>query len=145
MGEIDFLNLEFSKAIVDVVKKMRKKMDEFLKKYGLTHFHALYVLELFKFGTLTMGELTDNIGVDKANTSRVVKDLIEKGYAEKIGEADRKFSLKLTRTGKKMAQDFKTRIDNLMEGALAGFSERDKGDLRRTMKKLIAGLKEVCA
>lgn len=145
MSEIDFLNLEFSKAIVDVVKKMRKKMDEFLKKYGLTHFHALYVLELFKFGTLTMGELTDNIGVDKANTSRVVKDLIDKGYAEKIGEADRKFSLKLTRSGKKMAQDFKTRIDNLMEGVLAGFSDRDKDNLRRTMKKLIAGLKDVCA
>ncbi len=144
MSEIDYLNLEFSKALVDVVKKMRKKMDEVLKKFGLTHFHALYVLELFKSGELTMGELTENIGVDKANTSRVIKDLLEKGYAEKVGEADRKFAIKLSRLGKKMAQDFKNRIDNLMESALSQFSEREKNNLHKTLKKLIDGLNEVC-
>ena len=144
MDEIECLNLEFSKALVDVVKKMRKKMDEYLKKFELTHFHALYVLELFKQNELTMGELTDNLGVDKANTSRVVKDLIEKGYIEKVGEADRKFAVKLSKSGKKMAQDFKNRIDNLMEGALSQFSEREKTSLHKTLKKLIDGLNEVC-
>ena len=144
MNEIEFLNLEFSKALVDVVKKMRKKMDEYLKKFDLTHFHSLYVLELFKSGELTMGELTENIGVDKANTSRVVKDLLDKGYIEKVGELDRKFAVKLSKLGKKMAQDFKNRIDNLMEGALSQFSEREKTSLHKTLKKLIDGLNEVC-
>ena len=144
MDEVEYLNLEFSKAMVDVVKKMRKKMDEYLKKFELTHFHAMYVLELFKSGELTMSELTDNIGVDKANTSRVVKDLVGKDYVEKVGETDRKFAIKLTRAGKKMAQDFKNRIDKLMESALSLFSEREKDSLHKSLKKLISGINEAC-
>ena len=85
MSEIDYLNLEFSKALVDVVKKMRKKMDEVLKKFGLTHFHALYVLELFKSGELTMGELTENIGVDKANTS-LLKICLKKDMQKRLAK-----------------------------------------------------------
>lgn len=131
MDEVEYLNLEFSKAMVDVVKKMRKKMDEYLKKFELTHFHA-------------MSELTDNIGVDKANTSRVVKDLVGKDYVEKVGETDRKFAIKLTRAGKKMAQDFKNRIDKLMESALSLFSEREKDSLHKSLKKLISGINEAC-
>ncbi len=138
------LNFEFNKALIDVVKKMRKREDFFLKKFDLTHFHGVYVLTLSKYGELTMNELNEYIGVDKANTSRAVKDLLAKGYVEKVGENDRKFALKLSKTGKKIAQDFKKRIDLMMEIVLSKFSEKERLILDKCLKKLIAGINEAC-
>ena len=72
----DLFNLDFGKTITGVIKKLSKKEDELMSVYGLTHFHARYIMNIHRFESITMTDLTELAGVDKANTTRVVKDLL---------------------------------------------------------------------
>jgi len=56
---------------------------------------------------LTLRELTELLGFDKANTTRAVSQLIKKGYAEKQtqGELEHKFKVTLNASGKLAASE----------------------------------------
>ena len=131
---------ELCKIMTATVKRMRKKEDEFLSKYNLTHFHGVYIAHLYRFKALTMNELTEKVGVDKANTSRVVKDLLNKGYIEKIGDSERKFSLKLTESGNKVALNFRKNVDNFMNIILSNFTEDEKNSMHHLLNKFLQGV-----
>jgi DNA-binding MarR family transcriptional regulator len=76
--DFDYLPVLFSK----VRKYIQKRNMELLAPHGLSSLHAMYIMSLFKHQEgMTRNELNDILGVNKANTSRAVNDLVEKGYA----------------------------------------------------------------
>ena len=136
-------NFKFGKVLQDMNKTFHKKEDEFLSKYNLTHFHSKYLVNLHIHGQMSMTELTENIGVDKANTTRAVKDLLDKGFIEKVGESERKFNLQLSKTGKEVAAKFKAKINKFFECVLKDFTLEEKITLHTLIKKLFEGVKNV--
>ena len=133
------LSLELEKSIISLIKRITKKEDEFLSQYGLTHFHALYLGHLNLYDELTMVELTNMIGFDKANTTRVVRDLLNKNYVEKTG-GERKFKLHLTNLGKNIANDFNKKINIFMSNVMKNFSPLDHENLVNLIDKLKFGI-----
>ena len=133
------LSLELEKSIISLIKRITKKEDEYLSKYGLTHFHALYLGHLNLYDELTMVELTNMIGFDKANTTRVVRDLLNKNYVEKTG-GERKFKLHLTNLGKNIANDFNKKINIFMSNVMKNFSPLDHENLVNLIDKLKFGI-----
>ena len=140
MKNNEFISLDLMKVICGVIKKLRKKQDDLLSPYGLTNFHSNYILNLDRYKNLTMADLTELSGVDKANTTRVVKDLLDKQIVEKQG-GERKFILKLTQFGKQIAKKFKQSIQNFMEKVFVAFNNEERNHLCVLLDKLFNGVK----
>ena len=93
-----------------MINKLKKRLDganlDILKEYGLSKLHLLYLMVLFenKEG-LTLKELSDFLGFDKANTSRAISQLISMKYVHKKsqGELELKYKVALTEKGLDMA------------------------------------------
>ena len=65
-------------------KEFTKAYDELLKPYGLTKFHGFYLICLYKNPQgLKLNDINHIIGCDKANTSRAIADLENKGFISK--------------------------------------------------------------
>lgn len=136
----EYSNLNVGKTISGVVKKLCKKEDEIMQPYGLTHFHSKYIMNIYKHNSITMSDLTTLAGADKANTTRVVKDLLSENVVEKTG-GERKFCLHLTEKGKKIATTFKRHIDSFMKKVFKDFKENEVNTLVQLLEKLFSGVK----
>ena len=132
-------NLDLNKTISGVVKKLCKKEDEVLSPYGLTHFHARYIENVYRFNSVTMADLTELSGTDKANTTRVVKDLLNQNIVTKSG-GERKFNLNLTEKGKQIAQYFKQQKEKFMKIVFKDFSHEEIKSLKLLLEKLFLGV-----
>ncbi len=138
-------NKNFQFKIVGVISNTLKLLHgietKLLSKFSLTHFHTRYLLYLYENGEMTMGELTAKICVDKANTTRAVKDLINKGYIEKVGDNRRKFTLKLSDTGKDIAVYLHNELNKIGKIAFKDFTNEDVDKLYDLSEKFMLGVK----
>ncbi|HJD05884.1 MAG TPA: MarR family transcriptional regulator [Candidatus Onthoplasma faecipullorum] len=140
MKENEFFEIEMLRLMQNVSKIITKVEDEFLKKFHLTHFHARYIANLFRYKRLKMKDLNNLLCVDKANTTRAVRDLINKGFVEKVGVGERKFDLQLSENGEKVAKEFKRKIDSHLDESFKKFTTEEKKTLFRLMNKLSEGV-----
>jgi len=90
-----------------LLNKFRKRIDatcrDLLTNYNLSKLHLLYLMALYEYSDgLSLKELTELLGFDKANTTRAVSQLIQKGYADKQtqGDLEHKFKVVLSENGK---------------------------------------------
>lgn len=133
------IELEFTKTATNALKICKKKEDEILLPFSLSSFHAKYIKLLHKFKIMTMADLTECIGVDKANTTRAIKDLLEQKIVEKQGGI-RKFQLILTKKGIEIAEKFVAAFENFFKRVLKDFSESEKTTLIALLQKMFVGL-----
>ena len=133
-------DMDVGLTISRVMKKIKKQEDSIMSVYGLTHFHSRYVMAISNHKSVTMNNLTEICGVDKANTTRVVKDLLKEDVVEKSG-GQRKFCLSLTEKGKEIAENFKLKVTNFMKKVFKDFSESEIHTLKLLLEKLFYGLK----
>ena len=133
--------LKFANDFTYILKTLRNNESKFLAKYNLTHFHTQYIMNLYIGKQLTMADLTQIIGVDKANTTRAVKDLLENGYIQKIGENKRLFLLQLSDLGKKVALDLKNYLKKFASKALKDFTKEEIETLTKLTQKAMIGVK----
>lgn len=132
---------ELGELFPKIEKQFRKIEDVMLAEYQLSHFHAMYIANLHRNNEMTLMELTETIGVDKANTTRVVRDLFAKGYIEKIGEKERKFKIKLSTTGQEIADKFKLSVEEFIKKIFKDFTDEEKSTFYHLIDKLYEGVK----
>ena len=133
------LEIDFIKTTSNALKTFKKKEDEILLPFSLSSFHAKYIKLLHKFKEMTMNKLTELIGVDKANTTRAVKELLDQQVVEKQGGI-RKFKLILTKKGVEIAEKFMFAFDNFFKKVLKDFTDAEKTTLVNLLNKLHFGL-----
>ena len=133
------LEIDFIKTTSNALKTFKKKEDEILLPFSLSSFHAKYIKLLHKFKEMTMNKLTELIGVDKANTTRAVKELLDQQVVEKQGGI-RKFKLILTKKGVEIAEKFMFAFDNFFKRVLKDFTDAEKTTLVNLLNKLHFGL-----
>lgn len=140
MREID---IDILPVYLDKIKKQIKKhIDNDLKKYSLSYMHAMNLMCLYKNEPgLTLNELTNKIGVDKANTTRAIVDLIEKGYVIKENKI-RGFKITLTDKGLEIAKEFYCNHKKHNETIFSEFSENEIGQMIVFLKRIINKLYE---
>lgn len=134
----EYYDLDLNKTISAVIKKLYKKEDEMLSSYGLTHSHARYLENIYRFKSVTMADLTELSGTDKANTTRVIKELLRLGIVAKFG-GERKFNLQLTENGRQIAEYFKQQKEKFMQKVYTNFSKIEMGTLKTLLEKLFVG------
>ncbi|MFK7822072.1 MAG: GNAT family N-acetyltransferase [Planctomycetaceae bacterium] len=90
--------------------------------FTLSQCHVLF--ELSQHGSLTLMEIADNLLIDKSNTSRTVKKLIELGVirADKVQSDSRQKLFSLTKKGEKVLLDTTSLANNQVHKALEHLS-----------------------
>ena len=134
----EYYDINLNKTITGVIKQLSRKEDEMLAPYNLTHSHARYIENVYRFKTVTMADLTELSGTDKANTTRVIKELLNKNIVEKFG-GERKFKLSLTLKGKQIAEHFKNQKEKFMRSVFKNFSTAEMSTLKALLEKLFIG------
>lgn len=127
-------------AFSKLCKVFNKQYDECLKPYGLSKIHGFYLLTLFKnMRGLTLNEMNDYIGCDKANTSRAVADLEDKGIIIKDVQenTEKKFIVRLSDKGKAIAKKFAEYSKKFVEKCLSKLSIDESSEFMRLIKKIV--------
>ena len=105
---------EFARCVGNLKKRIQKRVSDALKPYNLSSMHSMYLMTLYHKGELTLVELTGELKFNRANTSRVIRDLIQKGYVvcDKNENNLRKYKVFLSEEGRKVAESFDTQMEN---------------------------------
>jgi DNA-binding MarR family transcriptional regulator len=136
--ELDF----FPMSIGKLNKQMQKRFCEELKPFELSSAHALYLIVLYENDGLTLKDLTENVGMDKANTTRVISDLNLKGYiyTDRLKEGSRKYKVYLSDEGKKAADIVRSVITKMLGDIFSVLTEKERAQYIKILKKLITNM-----
>ncbi len=141
--EKEYCNIAFINSSTAIIKRLRDYETKFLSKYNLTHFHAQYLANLDINKQMTLTELSENIGVDKSNTTRAIKDLVNKQYVIKVGDSSRKYMVELTPSGKSIVKTFRDYLKKLTTKVFKNFTKQELDTLFSLLNKLMMGVKNV--
>ncbi len=122
--------------------QMRKNMTEFVKDYGLTSAHAIYLIALRLQDGQTLVSLSRFLDLDTANTNRVIKILREKKliYDDRKSESSKKYSIYLTDEGRALADRVMNGITELNNKYFENIPREDVLHLRNTLIRILGNM-----
>ena len=105
----------------------------------------MYMMVLYENDGITLNELTESVGIDKANTTRVVKALKSKCYiyTDPAIEGTRKYKVYLTEDGKKAAEIVKASITKTLDKIFSILTETERVQYINLLKKIITNISNV--
>ena len=118
---------------------VQKNMSDALKPYNLSSMHSLYIMTLYHDGAMTLSSLSKAVCFNRANTTRVIRDLMQKGYVscDKQNESQRKFNVFLTDEGKKLADDLHQKMEQNRKKQTSKLTKEEWKTLISLMHKLV--------
>lgn len=134
---IDFCTTQYFKKVID------KFMDERFADMGISKLEVKYLATLLHNDGISLIELTNIIHMDKANTTRVITALEEKGYVVKhSNEKDsRKYKIFLTSKANNLKDKFVLFAKDLNTAAFKNISTEEKDRFNKTLAKILENLK----
>ncbi len=137
----------FTFAINEVSKFWRKLAGEEMEKYGLRSSHAIYFTLLAKnMNTgLTATQLCEYSGRDKADASRMLSLMEQKGLIIKEGTHQNRYNgvFMLTEEGKKVAETVKQRAAKAVEFAGKDLSDESREIFYAAFDSIVENLREL--
>jgi DNA-binding MarR family transcriptional regulator len=120
-----------------IMKKLHSFADPILEKYELSRIHVHYLVALSDCEkALSAKELSEKLSVDKANTSRAINELLERGFVEKETEDQKSYPLRLTEQGKQVAKDLKEHNAKQMMALLSVLTAEEKAQMKSILTKI---------
>lgn len=116
---------KFSYAIFEISRCWHKLAGEEMEKYGLKGPFSVYLLALYRGGSMTAARLCELCGRDKADVSRALSLMIRKGLVVREG-GNYRAELRLTESGKAAAEMVCRRAAVAVEHAGKGFSQEKR-------------------
>lgn len=112
------------------------QMNKMLKGKDFSPSQVVFILTIGENESISMKDVCSIIGADKGLTTRVIRNLIEKGLVVNRSESNRTYKLYLTEAGRE-AYDLSTNVmDKAMEQLFEGLDEKDMEDMRRISEKI---------
>jgi len=102
-------------------------------------FHVLCLLMAAKNGCASPSELSDLVGVSRANMTRILDALVSEGLVSRtIEERDaRRHTIQIARAGRKVASDAVPRLAGPLTRAFSGLSKEEMSQLGILLRKVI--------
>ena len=115
----------------------QKRVQPFLERNNLTRLHLGY-MEMLTQGPTTLKALSQELYVDKANTTRAINSLREIGFVDDDRESDssRKYNVFLTPKGMEIALELKTMLHEAFDMYMIGISREDLLSLTSMLRKI---------
>lgn len=105
-------------------------------------FHALCLLVASEKGMAAPSELSEMIGTSRANTTRIVEELVQDGLVTRSVHARdaRRHQIAITAAGRKRVREIVPKMVEPLERAFSGLSNEEFRLLDRLLRKLIVSL-----
>lgn len=133
----------FSYAISEISRHWHKIAAQEMEKYGLKAPHSVYLLSLCRHREgITAARLAQECGKDKADVSRMVTILEEKGLVSREGASYRAL-LRLTETGKEAAEQVQKRAATAVELGGEGITEESRETFYTVLEQIAKNLRAV--
>lgn len=133
----------FSYAISEISRCWHKIAAEEMAPYGLKSTHCVYLLTLQRHGEgLTATQLGQTCGKDKADVSRMMSIMIEKGLVCKEG-ANYRALLKLTPEGLRAAEHIEKRAATAVELGGKGMSDEKRETFYQMLQLIVENLQVI--
>ncbi len=130
----------FSYGIFEISRCWHRLAAEEMEKYGLKGPYAVYLLALQRSTDgITAAQLCEMCARDKADVSRAVRAMEEKGMIRREGSSYRAL-LKLTPTGEQAAQHVCQRASVAVELAGKGFSDAEREVFYQVLETITVNL-----
>ncbi|GAA6186620.1 helix-turn-helix domain-containing protein [Aliiglaciecola sp. NS0011-25] len=109
---------------------------------GLNGMHVRCLHTIAKLPQCTANTIVQQLGKDKAQIARLIKDMIAKGWLEKKSSEQDKRSqiLTLSKSGAQLQQQLSHLEKNLEESITAGLTTQEVEDFQRVSTKMLANL-----
>ena len=133
----------FSYAIFEISRCWHKLAAEEMAKYNLKGPYAVYLLAIQRsHGGVTSAQLCELCGRDKADVSRAISVMEQKGLVKREGSGNKLYRalLTLTEEGKKAAQHVCHRASLAVEYAGKGYSDADRAVFWQVLDTIASNL-----
>ena len=133
----------FSLNISEISRYWHKIAAEEMEKYNLKGPHSIYLVAIHRYKEgITASQLCELCGKDKADVSRMISILEEKGLVEKEG-ANYRGLIKLTSEGKYAATQVCQRASKAVEVAGKGIADQDRETFYNVLELIASNLKKI--
>ena len=133
----------FSVAISDISRYWHKIAAEEMEKHGLKGAHSIYLTTMYRFPEgLTAARLCELCGRDKAEVSRSVSLMEQKGLIQKEGSSYRAL-LKLTEEGMLAAEHVRGRAALAVELAGTDLTDAQRATFYSALDMITARLQQI--
>lgn len=137
---------KFSFALFEITRYWYKISAEEMKPYGLKGPHATYLSTLYKQEDgITAPKLADLCGKDKADVSRSMAIMEEKGLVikEAVGKNKYRGLLKLTDKGREAAEHVRERIVVAVKIAGRGLSDEQRENFYAALSLITYNMRDL--
>ena len=134
----------FTLALSELTYSWNKIATEELKPYGLKGTCIVYLIALYKIPEgLTAAKLCEMCSRDKAEVSRAIKSLEEKGFVVRKNTTVSSYRANITLTdeGRKLTCELRERIKQLVEDGGKGLSDEQRDVFYDVLSKISTNLK----
>lgn len=137
---------QFTTLIANINRSIRRIKTGEMVQYGLKSIHVSCIYYLYTEGALTVKALCDICEEDKANVSRAVDYLEEKGFIEKRIESVKRYKtpLRLTEQGNEVGENISNKIRGILVEVSRSISESDRETMYASLSKIEQNLVKVC-
>ncbi len=136
----------FSFAISDISRNWHKLTGDEMEKHGLKSAHSVYLLALARHEEgLTAPQLCEICGKDKADVSRMMKIMEQKGFVRKQGGFQNRYggTFQLTETGQQVTAQIRSRASRAVEIAGAGLTDEHREIFYQSLESIAAKLRQM--
>ena len=137
---------EFTILIANIHRCIYKIKTEEVAEFHLKSSHVSCLYYIYKEESLTAKELCDICGEDKANISRAIKSLEEKGFLVCNSKTAKRYKspLLLTEKGAEAAKRIVEKIDGVLRYASEGLSEENRKIMYQSLHLVNDNLTKLC-
>ena len=136
----------FTVLISGINRSIHRIKTEEMSEFELRSSHVSCLYYLYKQEKLTSREICDLCSEDKANISRALKYLEEKGYVtcETVGTKRYQSPMSLTESGKEIGKNIVQKIDRVLEVASKGLTEEERKIMYKGLLAVNKNLNDLC-
>lgn len=138
---------KFSFSIAEIDRCWHKLAAEEMLKYDLNSPHAVYLSTLYEVGQdgITAAQLGELCGKNKADVSRMVAILENKGLVRKIAVGRNMYRAKLllTEEGKQAARQVRDRAAVAVELAGSGLTQEERSTFYKALELITTNLQKL--
>ncbi|MGI6538453.1 MAG: MarR family winged helix-turn-helix transcriptional regulator [Caldicoprobacterales bacterium] len=124
----------FSLLTVEKIIKLLKKT----YKEDLTFYEFYALLTVNYYGDTTMTDFAENLGIKKQQATRIINNLVEKGYVQRIyDESDRRIVfIRLTQEAKRYLDEHKMNANALFVDSMEDIGESEIKELQNAIETI---------
>lgn len=134
----------FSFALSELSRYWHKIAAEEMERYGLKGPHCIYLLTLYRHSEgITASRLGELCGKDKADVSRTMNLMLQKGLVLRSGASYRAL-LQLTDAGRAAAEQVQRKAATAAELGGKGLTDGDRQIFYQVMEQIAQNLRSIC-